>query len=104
MAEVREMIRKDPILARFVIKASVIPSTKYSWEESPVRFASGSTARDLISLATPGEEFPSIQLRTWANRREPKAASTSNSTIEADATRLFVGRPRRQSGCAGPRD
>src|SRR5215831_4468642 len=48
MTEVREITRGTPICARSVIKASVIPSEKYSCEGSPLRFSNGSTASDWI--------------------------------------------------------
>src|ERR1700687_297904 len=44
MVEAREITRNELTCARLVIRASVIPSAKYSCEESPVRFSSGNTA------------------------------------------------------------
>jgi hypothetical protein len=44
MEEVREITLTDPICARSVISASVMPSEKYSCAASPVRFCNGKTA------------------------------------------------------------
>ncbi len=51
MVEAREITRSELTCARLVIRASVIPSAKYSCEESPVRFSSGNTAIASIRLA-----------------------------------------------------
>ena len=49
MTEVREMTFTPWIFAKSVIKASVIPSAKYSCCGSPVRFDKGRTASDRIA-------------------------------------------------------
>ena len=46
ITEVREMTRSPLICARSVMRASVIPSAKYSWSGSRDKFVSGGTARD----------------------------------------------------------
>ena len=48
ITEVREITRKALICPSVAISWSVIPSAKYSWDASPERFSSGSTARDRI--------------------------------------------------------
>src|SRR5437667_406626 len=48
-AEVWEITRRRPILARFVVSSSAIPSARYSCDGSPERFCSGKTAIDRIS-------------------------------------------------------
>src|SRR6266536_405047 len=57
MAEVREMTRKAPIFARSPIRASVIPSTKYSCAGSPERFCNGKTTIDAILGGSVGGVF-----------------------------------------------
>src|SRR5215475_8510638 len=54
MTEVREITRSELSCARSVIKASVIPSEKYSCDASPVRFSKGSTAMARMAGARPG--------------------------------------------------
>src|SRR2546422_9529866 len=51
MMEVLEITRRDLICARSVINASVMPSAKYSWDASPVRFSKGSTASERMTGA-----------------------------------------------------
>src|SRR5262249_7044520 len=58
IAEVREMMRREPIWARSVVKASVIPSAKYSCSLSPERFSSGSTASEWIAGETSAARCP----------------------------------------------
>src|SRR5262249_42118955 len=50
--DVREMIRKEPILDRSVISASVMPSAKYSCSGSWEGFSNGNTAIELIRLGS----------------------------------------------------
>src|SRR5580698_4121863 len=51
MAEVRETTRRLRFLASAVMSSSVMPSAKYSCEESPERLASGITAMEWIWAA-----------------------------------------------------
>src|SRR5258707_15079008 len=51
IVEAREITRSELTCARLVIRASVIPSAKYSCEESPVRFSNGNTAIASIRIA-----------------------------------------------------
>ena len=46
MTEVREMTRREPILARSVINWSVMPSTKNSSDGSPDKLSRGRTAME----------------------------------------------------------
>ena len=85
------MTRSDLICAKFEINASVMPSTKYSSESSPVRFLSGKTASDLISGAT-CEGFPEIHLPALEIRNEA-APAVRRSTPHKTVTNTVFLRP-----------
>src|SRR5437016_4174892 len=53
MIEVREMTRSPGNLANCVMRASVIPSAKYSCDGSPDKFSRGSTAIEWTEAALP---------------------------------------------------
>ena len=49
IAEVREMTRRPWIMDSRPISSSVMPSAKYSWDGSPLKFSKGRTAKDRIA-------------------------------------------------------
>src|SRR5437899_8424173 len=62
ITDLREITLSAPILDRSAMRASVMPSTKYSCPGSPVKLSSGSTASDstrVESLAVRSEEHTS---------------------------------------------
>src|SRR5260221_6220054 len=71
MTEVRETTRRDRILERSVMSASVIPSAKNSCSESRERFASGRTASEVIARAG-----AAVALPTAARARRETTAKT----------------------------
>src|SRR5712692_1560722 len=85
MIEVREITRRAPICARSVINASVIPSAKYSWDASPVRFSKGSTANERMT----GEGLGRMMRRNESRQIHPaKAATTVIAAKESHHRRL----------------
>src|SRR5215469_11314726 len=89
MADVFEITRTELSFVRLAIRASVIPSTKYSCDEPPVRFLRGKTARDLISGAVLNG-FPEIHWCTIGARHEAAAAVTSSTMESAAVNRAFL--------------
>ena len=91
ITDVRDVIRRLPILARSVISASVIPSAKYSCSGSPERFSSGITASDAM-CGTAG--------RVPIKRRIPPA-STAIATAMAARNTAAIASHRWLLGRAG---
>jgi hypothetical protein len=89
ITESREIMRNALICANFVINESVIPSTKYSCESSPVRFLRGRTARELI-CGTTFVAFPKTQSCIRGTRHEAAAAVTSSAVENAPTNRAFL--------------
>src|SRR5215469_4616790 len=92
MIEVREMTLIEPSCARSVIKASVIPSEKYSWLGSAERFCNGSTAIEricgsVVLLVNGCQDFAGI--RTTTAPTSAKAAIIN--TIPVRGFRLMSG-------------
>src|SRR6266403_2663521 len=75
MADVREMTRKELNCASSVIRASVKPSTKYSWVASPERFCSGRTAIERIGGTLRAKTRLRIPARLNAKAAAMNAAS-----------------------------
>ena len=73
ITDVREITRKALICPRVAISWSVIPSAKYSWDASPERFSSGSTATDRIVGDCP-RDWSSQPTRTTDARASPPPA------------------------------
>src|ERR1700730_13457931 len=73
MTDVREITLSDRICARSAMSASVVPSERYSWLESPEKFSSGSTAIEWIWAAAFG-------LDRHFHTARPPASSTATNT------------------------
>src|ERR1700758_3629929 len=91
IVDVLEVTCSDGLLANAVINSSVIPSAKYSWEESPERFSRGRTAIDRILAAEVDACLPRLRF----------ISSSTASTASADATRMNRHRGRTDVGDRG---
>ena len=91
IADVREMMRSDPMRASASVNSSVMPSAKYSCEGSPVRFSSGSTA--------------SAAMRPPAGGRLDHQITALSASTSVRLARVTVSarrcrrRPTRGAGC-----
>src|SRR5262245_33420256 len=91
ITEVPEITLIDPNCARSPIKASVMPSVKYSCELSLERFTIGSTAKDVISGAA-WSQGTSLRhsVRTVINNR----ARTAPPIMARGERHQFAATPR----------
>src|SRR5215469_3919256 len=80
--DVREITRRSWIAERRLIRASVIPSARYSWVESPERFFKGSTATDRIAGRAASVALPRLL------RKNPIAISRLNSDAAATGSHV----------------
>src|ERR1035441_8472444 len=81
ITDVREMTRNSLIREMAAMSSSVMPSEKYSWDGSPERLSSGSTARESMRGARGGSIEPCSSSRdtavTWATKRYPRCGKVS---------------------------
>src|SRR6476469_179716 len=87
MAEVREMTRNAAICARSPIRASVIPSTKYSCAGSPERFCSGRTTIDVMGGVTEVRDFRMEVTYTSTARSDTAITTTPTQFLLNDRVR-----------------
>src|ERR1700682_6821133 len=82
MEEVREITFTEPICARSVIRASVMPSEKYSCAGSAERLCRGNTAREWMEGAPLAPLSPSRLAFTAIHETDRKtAALTTPATV-----------------------
>src|ERR1035437_6683594 len=114
ITDVREMTRNRLIREMAAMSSSVMPSEKYSWDGSPERLSSGSTARESMRGARGGSIGPCSSSRatavTWARKRYPRCGRVSMkrglSALSPRASRslliaLFSPRPKSTKVLSG---
>src|SRR5438552_18886 len=90
--DVREITRKELAAARFAIRASVIPSEKYSCVGSVERLAIGGTATDRINgfLEMFSRIFPTSNIARTPNTANVPTSGTSHRVVILLGPSLFT--------------